>query len=437
MANKLKQTSTFSIYDLSFMPWIVCLLPGLFYAYDFLLRVQPSVMIHPLMQFYGTNAAGIGVLSAFYYYAYTPLQIPAGLIIDKYSTRIVLTVSIFLCAIGAFIFAGVHYYSAALVARALMGIGSAFAFIGAIKLGALWLPQKHFAMFTGIVTGLGTIGAMFTDTVLSGMVTHLGWQEATLMTAYIGIVLGILIALIVRNKPKHVKQPPREFRNWHHTLRRLLFLAKQWRFWINGIVGTLLFLPINVFASLWGVAFLRRAHHITNQHSAVAISLIFFGTAIGCPLAGWISDRIKKRRTPIFVGCVGAIIMTFSILYETNVSNFTLYIMLFLLGLFVGTQVLVFSIAREISLPKSTGTATASTNFLVTLGAAVFQPLIGYLLVLFWDGSYDTPGIPHYTLANYRDAVLVVPLALILAFLLTFLLPETNAALQHKRHKTK
>ncbi len=433
-----KKNPTLSpIYGFPVVAWLICLLAAMFYAYDYMLRVQPSIMMPNLIRFFNTNVVGIGVLSAFYYYAYTPLQIPAGLIIDRYSTRMVLTISVFLCALGAVFFALIDHYSVALIARALMGIGSAFAFIGALKLGALWLPHKHYALFTGIVTALGVVGAMFADTVLSKMVNHIGWQETVLITAYIGIALGLLIALIIRNKPNKVRALPREFKNWSHTWGRLIFITKSWQFWINGIVGGLLFLPINVFASLWGIDFLKHAYFLTNQHSATAISLVFLGTAIGAPLAGWISDRIKKRKTPLFVGCGFATLLTLAILYETNVSELTLYIMLFLLGLFVGSQVLVFSIAREISPPRTTGTTAASTNFLITAGAAVFQPLIGYLLVKFWQGELTSAGTPYYLLVTYRKALLVLPIALMISFLLIFLLPETNCKLQHKRLKKR
>jgi len=422
-----------SIYDLSFMPWVVCLIAAVFYSYDFLLRVQPSVMIHPLMQFYGTNAAGVGLLSAFYYYAYTPLQIPAGLLLDKYSTRLVLTISALLCALGAYIFATINVYTLALIARALMGIGSAFAFIGALKLGARWIPQKNYALFVGIASGLGTVGAMFTDTILSGMVVYLGWQEAVLITAYIGLAIAVLITLIVKDKPNHLEEPTtREFRNWSHTFYRLKLIFKNSRFWINGIVGGLLFIPINVFASLWGVGFLKQAYALTDHHAAIATSLIFFGSAVGGPIAGWISDLIKKRKTLLFVGAFGTFLLTLIILFENNISNLTLYILLALLGIFVGAQILVFSIAREISPPRSTGTSSASTNFLVTMGAAIFQPLIGYLLVKFWDGTFQAPGIPFYSLVNYRDALLLVPAGLAIAFVLIFFIPETNCKLQHK-----
>ena len=125
-----------SIYDTLSMAWLICLLAAVFYAYDFLLRVQPNILVHQLLDYFDTNAAGVGILYSAYYWAYTPLQIPVGLLIDRYNTRIILTLSALVCAIGAFLFAKMPSYPIALNAIMLMSSGSAFAFIGALKLAA-------------------------------------------------------------------------------------------------------------------------------------------------------------------------------------------------------------------------------------------------------------------------------------------------------------
>jgi len=131
------------------IPWAICFLSALFYFYDFFLRVAPSVMIHPLMKQFNVGATEIGFISAFYYYAYTPLQIPSGVIVDRRSTRMVLTLSALMCTVGALIFATFPNLLAAFIGRTLMGVGSAFAFIGSLKLAALWLPKKTFCFICG------------------------------------------------------------------------------------------------------------------------------------------------------------------------------------------------------------------------------------------------------------------------------------------------
>lgn len=421
-----------SIYDTQFMAWFLCLLAALFYSYDFLLRVQPNIFVQQLMNFYAANAVGIGVLYSAYYSVYTPLQIPAGLIIDRYDTRLVLTISALMCSLGALLFAEVQVYAIAILARILMGFGSAFAFIGALKLAAVWLPKKYFGTFSGIATSLGTLGALITNVVLPIWAIRYGWQKSVLISGYIGIGITILLALFVRSKPKKMKPLPHEFKNWGHAFHRLWYIAKQWEFWVNGLVGCLMFLPITVLAGLWGTTFLEKAYFITPQHAAIADAIIFIGMAFGGPAAGWVSDHMGRRKIPLYFGAVVAMLLNFALIYEQSISHLTLYVMLFFLGFFTGPQVLVFAIGKEISPPRTTGTASAGTNFLVTIGALIFAPLVGHLLVTFWDGSLSATGVPIYSIRVFRKALLVLPFSLIAAFILLLFVPETYCKMKFK-----
>ncbi len=422
------------IYKTAFMAWFLCLLAGIFYAYDFLLRIQPNILVNQLMHFYGTNAAGIGVLYAAYYWAYTPLQIPAGLIIDRYNTCFVLTLSAVLCALGALLFAAGHHFIVALVARMLMGFGSAFAFIGALKLAARWLPQQHFAAFSGLATTLGTIGALGTNVLLPIWISHFGWQDTILLTGYIGIGIAFLIALVIQSKPLHQNPSSlstRVFKNWKHTLHHLWSIAKKWQFWINGIIGCLTFLPITVLAGLWGTSFLKQAYHMSSEHAATADAIIFIGMSIGGPIAGWVSDHINRRKIPLYFGSLFSALILFGLIYEPHIPEYILYGMLFFLGFFTGPQILVFAIGKEISPPRTTGTSSAFTNFLVTMGALVFAPLIGYLMVVLWDGKLSMKGIPIYSLHTFREALLILPISLLIAMLLLLFIPETYCKAQY------
>ncbi len=426
---KTKKQSKFS---LKYLPWFICILSAIFYCYDFLLRVAPSVMIHDLMRAYGVFAAEIGFLSAFYYYAYTPMQIPAGLILDRYRPRIVLTIAVGLCALGAFISAAIPNLYVGFIGRALMGFGSAFAFVGTLKLAAIWLPPERFGFMAGLTTGLGTLGAMIADIVLSRMVTHLGWQQALYVSGGVGVVLTLLIWLFVHGQNPRRKILQQEYKDWSHAWKKLGFIVRNWRFWINGIVGCFLFMPVSVFASLWGVAFLRYGYHLSQHDAATSTSLVFLGVAVGGPLAGYISDWLKQRRMPLIVGNLITILILFAIIYATFIPKLLLFALLFLLGMISSVEVLVFAIGKEISPPRMTGTATATTNFIVTIGAAVFQPLVGYVLDLFWDGTIKD-GVPIYSVYAYQLALTLLPIVLIIGFGLTFFIPETHCRVLLKK----
>ncbi len=415
-----------TIWNSIIVPWGVCLVAALFYAYDFFLRIAPSVMIHPLMSTFNIDATTIGLISAFYYYSYTPLQIPSGLVIDRFNIQGILVGSIVLCIAGALLFALVPSLPILYLARLMMGFGSAFAFSASLKLASRWLPKNQFAFFAGIATGLGTLGAVCADWILSRLVKTYGWQDAMLVTAYIGVAMGILIILFVRDKPKWLKTYHIPKASWKKSLLRLLIILRTPGFWYNGIVGSILFMPVNVVASLWGVSFLIQGKHYMPTEAASITALIFVGAAIGAPLSGWFSDYIKSRRIPLVIGTICVFVVTLLLVYTDITSHVAIYILLFLLGLFTGTQVLVFAIVREISPPHTTGISTAATNFVVTIAAAVFQPVIGVLLDVAWDGAKSATGVPLFNIDDYKAAFLVLPILTVIGFFMIFMIPKTH-----------
>ena len=340
-------------------PWLICIIAAFFYSYDFILRISPSIMISPLMHDLSINAAGIGLLSAFYFYAYTPLQIPAGVAVDKYNRHRVLTFAALLCVGGTFIFASAHNLYLMFLARILMGAGSAFAFVGALKLASLWLPHKTFAFYTGFATALGTLGAIFADTVLSHFVVHFGWRNTAYLIGCVGIVLLLLVFIFIRNRPPWIPKLPDEFHNWRNVLIRFLIILKYWRFWINGIVGALLFMPVSVFASLWGVSFIEHSFYFSATQATTVTSLIFLGVVFGGPAAGWFSDFINSRKIPLFSASIIITVLAAIVIYISNIPHWLVYILLFVIGLATGAQVLVFAIAREVCPPGTTGLASS------------------------------------------------------------------------------
>jgi MFS family permease len=131
--------------------------------------------------------------------AYTPMQLVVGAIMDLYGPRYILTFAIVVCTLGNLIFGTTHSVWLAGIGRFLIGFGSAFAFVGALKLAAIWLPLNRFATFAGIVGGVAMIGAMIGDMGLTSLVQHIGWQETVFIGTIVGVVLIPLIWLIIRD----------------------------------------------------------------------------------------------------------------------------------------------------------------------------------------------------------------------------------------------
>lgn len=410
------------------LPWLMCGLGALFYCYEYLLRMSPSVMTGNLMSTFSINAGVLGNLVAYYYYIYTPMQLPVGVLMDRYGPRRLLVFACLLCVIGSFWFASATHASALGGSRLLTGLGSAFAFVGVMKLASSWLPENRFALAAGLTTTLGTIGGMVGDDLISKLIEFHGWRHTIYDFALVGLVLALVIFLLMRDRPKDLLPQTRPMMS-QMTFRKLwpevLVLIKNPLIWVVGVVGLLTYLPASAFAELWGVPFLKTAYGLNREGAAHAISFVFLGLAIGNPLIGWISDSIRQRRLPLLIGAALASVVGFVLVYVPNLSKTELYSLLFLFGVFSSVETLVFAIGREISPHDVSGTAIAFTNMLVMVGGVIFQPLIGVLLDSKWDGT-KIHNAPVYSLANYHYALFAIPAGFILAIVLMYFMPETH-----------
>jgi MFS family permease len=425
----------------SFLAWLVCGLGAVFYSYEYLLRILPSVMAVPLSSHYGLSSASFGWLSAFYYYAYVPMQIPVGILMDKYGPRRLLTLGCFLCAFGAYLFALTPYFWVAATGRFLVGLGSSFAFVGVLKLATLWLPEDKLGMVAGLAAALGTIGAMIGDNLLGSMVISVGWKDTVNLTAAFGFFLVIVLWFWIKDKKETSACPTaKPERNSKNSLSELKLIASNKQIWINGFYGCLVYLPTTVFAELWGIPYLKHAHNMTQEAADWGNSVIFLGFTFGAPIMGWISDKIHRRKFPMAVGAFGAFFMSSLLLYSPGLTSTLVYIILFVLGFFYSSQAIVFAVGRENAPLSAAGTAMAFTNMIVMLGGMFVQPLVGWLLDL--SAKARAPAIDlkyaaiyelkHvYTMHDYRVALFVLPLGIFIAYVLTFFLRETYARADH------
>lgn len=402
---------------------LMCVLGGIFYCYEYYLRVAPSVVQPELMVTFDISQAGLGTLIAYYYLAYVPLQIPVGLMMDFWGPRRVLTFACILCALGTFMFAGTETLWIAKAGRFMVGFGSAFAYIGVLKVAHLWLPRKYFAMVAGLCTALGMVGAMSGGILMAKFIKILGWQQALYISALLGFILAIALWAIIRDKSD------REFivrgRASHSGITvwvELLEVIKTKQLWINGAIGCLTFLPLTAFAEFWSVAYLEKIG-LNKELAALGSSMVFLGFAVGGPIWGRVSDVIKSRRLPLMLGAITSAIVA-TILLMAHIPNvYSLFTTLFLLGLFASAQILVFAIGEDICRPGMTATTVSFTNFLVMLGGIGMQPLVGVFLDRLQ--TVNAAGEVIVSVANFKASLLVMPLGLILATILCFFLKES------------
>lgn len=397
--------------------WGIFTLGATFYSYEFLLRILPSFMTADLMQVHHLTTAGFGYLIAIYYVIYTVMQIPVGLLIDWYGPRQLLLVASAVCACGSFLFAAPHSVIIAGIGRFLIGLGSAFGFVGVLRLASLWLPSHRFALATGLVTTLGMIGGVAGDVGLSHLVAVAGWHIAIILSGWVGILLTLVFWFIPETTLSTTTDSDKEWQ-WQHLLAQLKTIIHMPAIWLNGVVGCLLYVPLSAFGELWGVSYLQSAQHLSRVDATLATSWLMWGWAIGAPLAGWLADKTGSRNRVIMIGGVLSIVSILFILHTQFVNHIALYSMLFLFGLLCSGQILIMVIVRDLCPYPMLATSLALTNMIIMGGGMIVQPLVGILLksssqaVMAQSTSLELVSL-------YTHIMYIVPIAIALGVALT------------------
>jgi MFS family permease len=408
-----------------FRAWTIWLLSAIFMFYKYALEVSPSVMTSTLMNAFDISGVALGNLAACYFYAYLLLQIPAGLLLDRFGPRKTTTLAIALCAIGNIIFAGADSVFLAGIGRFLTGAGAAFAAVNCLKLIANWFPFRHFAVMAGLMMTLAMLGAVGGQAPLAAFIEATEWREAMDMIGFAGLILAALFWVVVRDKaPDHTYEkhiaPARV--PLMECIRKIFKNPQSW--WLSLYSG-FAFAPVMVFGGLWGVSFIAEAFNLSQTISAQTVSLIFIGFAVGAPFFGWYSDRLGRRQSVMVWGTLLASIAITTAIYLPGISFYALSCLMFLFGFFISSFLLCFTMIREINLPMLAATAIGFMNAFDAVLGALSDPLTGMILDLGWDGKI-IEGARVFSVTSYKVAFLTLPAYLILSLFTLMKIKETH-----------
>lgn len=404
------------------LPWIMWGLGAVFYCYETLLQVSPSVMVSDLMHAFSANGGQLGLLAAVYFYAYSSVQIPVGILLDRLGPRRLLTIATLVCGSGALVFSSAHFLLVAALGRLLIGLGSAFAAVGCMHLCATWLPLRYFATLTGVMVTMGMLGAIGGQAPLSFMVSHFGWRETLFIFGTIGLVLSVTIWSFVRDNDLYHKAPGSQQKVGLFAGLKQILINKQ-----NLIVatyGALMFAPTTTFGGLWGVPYLMAFYHLDRHIAATLVSMLFIGWVFGSPLFGMISDRLQRRKLSMIIGNFGALFTLIVILFVPGLPLFSLGTVLFCFGFFSSGFLPSFSIIREINPYRLNATSIGFMNTFNMLTGAIMQPLVGLILDLTWHGVMKN-GIREYSVGSYQTGLILLPIGLLIALITLPFIKET------------
>jgi MFS family permease len=407
-------------------PWLMWGFGGLCFFYAFFQRFAPSVMGDELQRELALDGLQVGNLSATYFYTYAAMQIPIGLLVDRYGPRLLMSIGMAICALSALGFALVHDLTLATLCRLLVGFGAGFAFVSAATLAARWFGPHRFAQMVGLTMMVGMAGGATAQGPLGAAVDAWGWRESLIASAVPGLLLALGVWLSVRDWPPGATVPPPASGGTRALLLSLRRVAGRRQNQIVAFIGAAMSAPMLAFAGFWGVAWLMQTHDFTRPEAGGMTSLLLLGWALGSPCGGWISDRLGRRKVVLQGGCLLTLVTLLPLIY-LPLPDWLMAVLFFFTGAGAGSMVVGFAAARFYNPPEETGAALGIVNGAVTATGAVFQPFIGFLLDLGWDGATDQ-GARLYSAATFGWAFSCLIVFLVLALLLSLLLQEPRAA---------
>jgi len=404
-------------------PFLIWGCSDFFVLFQFFLQLSSGVMIAKLMQSFGLTAFGAGVLSSAYYYIYITLQAPAGMLMDRFGPRYLLTIGSFVCAFGCYFFGISANVTIATLGRLLMGAGASFAFVGSLHIIRDWFPEDRFAFMVGIAETIGMLGTVVGAISLAEVINSVGWRSCMLFAALVLLGLSLVSWLVIRENPEKEPHQDTEKTSFSHRLRITLNNPIAW---INGIYSGLLFSIVTVFVALWGIPFLMLDFHISLPLATTASTMVFLGVAIGSPAIGYYSGKFNKTKPFLIGGPLLCTLFISLILYLPSMSLAMLFTLLFLLGVACSSYVLNFDVANRIAPKHAKSTYIGFTNALCIITAPLLQPFVGYVLHILAQG-HSLPSHEVYSLLDYREALSILPLSMLAAAALAFLIPEKNS----------
>jgi MFS family permease len=396
--------------------WLVA---AVYYFYQYALRSAPAVMMPQMSEAFGLSALGVASIVGVFYYGYSPFSLVAGIAMDQFGPRRLMPIAAVVVGIGALLFATGDPTTAG-VGRFLQGAGGVFALVGAIFIATKNFPVSQAATLIGATQMFGMAGGSAGQFAVGPLVDRgLAWHSFWVGMGIVGLVIGGFLFLLLPSEDKSEKSA-----NWTRSAAEALkAVFKNPQSILCGLIAGLLFIPTTIFDMIWGVRYLQEAHGIDYGSAVMRSATVPFGWIIGCPLLGYISDRIGRRKPVIMGGAFVLLACLAWILYGPT-DVLPPYVLGLVAGIASGAAMLPYTVIREANPPQFGGTATGVINFLNFTFSALLGPIFGWILLSVSSGA------SAMELEHYQTAFVPLLYGVAIAILLTFLLRETGSSVK-------
>ena len=394
------------------------LITSCYYFYQYAMRSAPAVMVPEMSSAFGLTPVGVASLVGLFYYAYAPFSLVAGVAMDQVGPRKVVPLGAATVAAGALLFA-TGDPTLASIGRLMQGAGGVFALIGAVYLATTHFPATRAATLIGATQMFGMAGGSAGQFVVGpAIASGFQWDHFWLLMGIVGFPIALMLYLFIpKSQPKAVGGEPNK--NWMKDAGRAMgAVFRNPQSILCGVISGLLFIPTTIFDMVWGVRFLQEAHGMPYEVAVLRSAAVPFGWIIGCPLLGWLSDRIGRRK-PVIVGAALVLLATMALALFGPPGLFPPYSLALVAGIASGAAMIPYTVVKEANRPEHSGTATGVINFVNFSLSAVLGPMFAARLMRISGGG-------ERGLGDYQATFQPMLYGIALAILLTLLLKETG-----------
>jgi MFS family permease len=397
------------------------LLVAVYYFYQYALRSAPSVMMPQLTEAFGVNALGVSAIVGMFYYGYSPFSLVAGTAIDRFGARRIIPIGAALVGVGALLF-GTGNVAAANIGRFLQGAGGVFALVGAVYLVTKNFPVSMAASFIGATQMFGMGGGSAGQFLVGPIIKRgLPWGQFWIYAGLVGLAISVaLFTFLPRETPRPASAGTGGWASVFGSLKTV-FLNPQSI--LCGLISGLLFIPTTIFGMTWGVRFLQEARGREYDAAVMLAATVPLGWMIGCPLLGFISDRLGRRK-PVIFGGTAALLGVLAWVLFGDPAILRGPMVGILMGIASGAAMLPYTVIKETNPPELGGSATGVINFINFTFSALLGPVFGARLVQMPEGGNGV------ALAHYQAGFKPLLYGILGALVLTCFLKETGPASQ-------
>ncbi len=414
---------------ISFYAIFIWFLAILFYFYEFFMAVMPGTISVNIIQDMDISAEQFAMMGSAFFLIYSFMQIPVGILYDRYGVKLFLTIACGICTLGIFGFAYADNFFSGVLSRFLIGFGSSFGYISLLIIALNWFPRKYFGFLAGFGQTLGAVGPLLAGAPVAYLMFRLDndWRMIFFGVGIFGIVLTLLIALFVKTKPKSARKTVVYLKRETPITHKLKLLLRIPQIWWTMFYAGAIYLSMPLLGAFWGTLYLQ-TRGFDQASSALMISLIWVGLALSCPVIGRLSDRMQRRKPFLLIASLLGIVISLSILYLPIENRFVLSLLFIALGMASGGQSLSFATISDIAPESLQATAIGANNSMINLFSAIFPPLVTWVMQESYSGQI-------YTQADFTQGFLFMPLAYGFAFLIAlFGIKETFCRAQQTVH---